>query len=109
MWRWFRPALALLAAALLVAALFDQWTLCYPVIQLSGIMAFLAGTIEAIRRHSTRRARAVFALYADGLLEPHDTAAIDATRAQDPTFDADVRAYLQISQQVDDLLLAGLD
>lgn len=106
--RAFWPAVVVLVLALSVAATFDLWRACYGLIQLGAIMSFISGTIEAMRRHSTRRARAVFALYADGMLERRDTEAIDDTRSKDARFDADVRAYLHISQQIDDLLLADL-
>jgi len=106
--RAFWPALITLVVALTVALVFDIWAACYGLIQLGAIMTFISGTIEVMRRHSTRRARAVFALYADGMLEEHDTQAIDDTREKNASFDADVRAYLHISQQVDDLLLADL-
>ena len=106
--RVFWPALGVLAIALAVALTFDAWSAYYGVLQTAGILAFISGSIEAMRRHSTRRARAVFALYADGVLEREDTHAIDDTRAKDKRFDADVRAYLHISQQIDDLLLQDL-
>ena len=69
-------------------------------VQTSGILTFISGSIEVMRRHTTRQARAVFALYADGALEPEDTAAIDDAREKDEEFDADVVTYLEISEQV---------
>ena len=68
------------------------------VVLCSGLLTFLCGSIEAMRRHTTRQARAVFALYADGALELVDTAAIDDARAKDVKFDDEVVTYLELSQ-----------
>ena len=106
--RVFWPASIALAALVVVAAAFGLWLPLYVPMQTAGILAFCAGSIEGARRNTARRARAVFALYADGLLDEGDTHAVDDTRAKDPDFDAEVRAYLQLSQEVDELMLRDL-
>lgn len=98
--RVFRLAVAALAVGVLAGILWNHRAIWQGVVQTSGILAFISGTLEATRRHSVRQARAVFALYADGLLDAADTAAIDDARAKDPRFDADLRRYLEVGEQV---------
>jgi hypothetical protein len=74
-----------------------------PLLQLGGILAFLSGAMEVIRRHTTNQARALFALYADGALDPADTAAIEDARAKDPQFDAEVRAFQELGARIEQL------
>ncbi|MCA8976980.1 MAG: hypothetical protein KDC98_19810, partial [Planctomycetes bacterium] len=69
-------------------------------VQTSAILGFIAGVIEASRRHSTRQAKAVFALYADGVLAAEDAAAIDDARQKDAKFDAEVRAWLELDDRL---------
>jgi hypothetical protein len=62
-----------------------------------GIVAAIAGGIGLVRRHLHRQAIAVFALYAEGALDPADARAIDAARAMDPAFDAAVLEHQRIT------------
>jgi hypothetical protein len=71
-----------------------------PFLQTGGILAFCSGGAELIRRHTTKQARALFALYADGALEPADANAIGEAIAKDPAFAEELRAYRAISEQV---------
>lgn len=102
--RVFWPALA--AAALGLALLLGdapRWAwqgLLHP----GGMLALMSGGMECIRRHTTTRARALFALYADGALDAADMAAIDGARQQDAKFDAEVRAWQQVGARVQELL-----
>ena len=106
--RAFKPAVVALVLGLVVGCfLWNNPAIWFGVVQPMGILSFISGVQEAIRRHSTQQARAVFALYADGVLEPEDTAAIEDARQKDPEFDADVLAYLQISKQVDAFALGA--
>ena len=98
--RVFWPAVAALAVGLLAGLLWNHRAIWHGVVQTSAILAFVSGASEAARRHSTRRARAVFALYADGLLDPEDAAAIDDARAKDPAFDTDLTRYVEVGEQV---------
>ena len=50
----------------------------------------------------------MFALYADGEQETEDAEAIDDARRKDDEFDGDVKAYLQISEEVR-MFAAGSD
>jgi hypothetical protein len=59
--------------------------------------------LRAMHAHLLRRARAVFTLYAEGLLAPEEAAAIDDARARDEGFDRRVREFQQLNDQVRDL------
>jgi hypothetical protein len=97
----FWPALVVLCIGLIIGCfVWSSPVIWHGMVQTSGILTFISGSIEVMRRHTTRQARAVFALYADGALEPEDTAAIDDAREKDEEFDADVVTYLEISEQV---------
>jgi len=97
----FWPALTVFVLGLFTACfLWNSRVIWQGVLQTSGILLFISGSIEAMRRHTVQQARAVFALYADGALGPEDTAAIDDARAKDSKFEDDVKAYLQISDRV---------
>lgn len=98
--RAFWPALALLAVGLVVGCFWPSRVIWHGVVQSSAILVFAGGAIEAARRHTARQARAVFALYADGLLDGDDAAAIDHARARDPGFDAALRAWSQLSTEL---------
>ncbi|MEM7203945.1 MAG: hypothetical protein AAF628_27035 [Planctomycetota bacterium] len=98
--RTFWPAVALLVTGLVVGAVWSHRLVWHGIVQFSAILAFVGGSIEVARRHNTRQARAVFALYADGALDAEDTAAIDDARAKSSKFDADVRGYLAMSERV---------
>jgi len=105
----FWPAVAVFVIGLILGGfVWNNPIVWHGLVQTSGILLFIAGCIEVIRRHSTRRARAVFALYADGALSTEDTEAIDDARKNDAEFDQDVQTYLQISDQVR-TLAAGED
>ena len=101
--RVFWPCVALTAVCLVVGSLFGHWHLLHGFLQTGAVLAFTSGCQEASRRHSTRLARSVFALYADGVLDPADAAAIDDARSKDPKFDAAVREYQQLAARLDEL------
>lgn len=102
--RVFWPGLAafLLGLALLLGD--AHRALWQPLLHVGGVLAFISGSIECIRRHTTAKARALFALYADGALDAADMAAIDDARTKDAKFDADVRAWQQLGARMRDLL-----
>ncbi len=101
--RVFWPALAVFTLGLGLACLWNSRVVWHGLVQTGGILAFASGTIEVVRRHTARQARAVFALYADGALAPDDAAAIDDARQQDPKFDAEVRAFQSLGERVREL------
>ena len=98
--RVFWPALVVLVLGVVAGCCWSHRAIWNGVVQPSGMLTFLAGVFEVVRRHTTRQARAVFALYADGALDPADAAAIDAARTQDPRFDAAVREWLDVSARL---------
>lgn len=99
--RVFWPALGVLAIGILLGCLvWNHQAVWQGVVQTSGILVFISGSIEIMRRHSTHQARAVFALYADGALDAEDTEAIDDARQKDEKFDEDVETYLEVSDRV---------
>lgn len=98
--RVFWPAVVILAIGVAAGLVWNHRAIWQGVVQPSAMLAFLSGVLEVIRRHSTRGARAVFALYADGVLDPTDARAIDDARAKDAAFDAELRSYLAIGEQV---------
>jgi hypothetical protein len=63
----------------------------------------LWGGLEWFRRSARRRARILFTLYAEGVLEPAEAAAVDAERRQSPAFDAAVRSFQQWNAAVAEL------
>lgn len=100
-YRWgFWPALIALAAGLALLVGSGSRTAWFSLVQIGGMFAFLSGSLEMIRRDTTKRARALFALYADGALSPEDAAAIDDARAKNPRFDAAVREFQALSDRV---------
>lgn len=58
------------------------------------------GFIAAVRRHQHRQAIALFALYAEGVLDAEATRTIDEARTADPAFAAAVSDYLRIHERV---------
>ncbi|MEZ6036003.1 MAG: hypothetical protein R3F29_00895 [Planctomycetota bacterium] len=98
--RMFRPALGAFAVGVVL------WLCGLPapawaaLMQTGGILAFISGSQEAMRRHTARQAHATFALYADGALDPDDRAAIDDARQKDAKFDQELREWLAISEQL---------
>lgn len=101
--RVFWPALVVAVVSTTIGCVFGHWRILQGFLQTGWMLAFMAGTFEAVRRHTTRQARAVFALYADGVLDPADAAAIDDARAKDPKFDAAVREYQQLAARLEEL------
>lgn len=93
--RAFWPSLFVLAVGLALVFSFG-WLVGSGFVQAGFIVGFLAGSQEAVRRHLHRSATAVFALYADGVLDPLDAAAIDSARRTDARFDAAVRDYQRV-------------
>jgi hypothetical protein len=98
--RTFWPALAVAVVATAIGCAFGHWRILSGFLQTGWLLAFLSGSFEAVRRHTTKQARAVFALYADGLLEESDAEAIDDARRKDPAFDAAVQDYQQVAAQL---------
>tara|TARA_R110002096_G_scaffold16264_29_gene55717 strand:+ start:373 stop:990 length:618 start_codon:yes stop_codon:yes gene_type:complete len=97
----FWPAVVACTISLFIGCfVWNNPLIWHGIVQTSGILLFISGTLEAMRRHTTRQARAVFAMYADGALEQEDTAAIDDARAKDAKFDDEVLTYLEISEKV---------
>ncbi|MFY9342494.1 MAG: hypothetical protein WAT39_08385 [Planctomycetota bacterium] len=68
-----------------------------------AMFSCLWGGLEWFRRSARRRARILFTLYAEGLLEPAETAAVDAERRQSPAFDAAVRDFQRWNAAVAEL------
>lgn len=98
--RVFWPAVVVGTVGIVIGCLWSHRAIWQGVVQTSGILAFIAGSQELIRRHTTRQARALFALYADGALAADDADAIDAARRQDAAFDEEVRAFQAIGERV---------
>jgi hypothetical protein len=96
--RVFWPATGVAALSLVVGNATGEWRLVWGFLQTGGILAFVSGVTEAMRRHTVQQARALFALYADGVLAPDDAAAIEVARQRDPQFDAAVRGFQQVAQ-----------
>lgn len=101
--RVFWPALAIALVATAIGCIFGHWRILHGFLQTGWMLAVMSGSMEAARRHTTKQARAVFALYADGVLEPADAAAIDDARSKDPKFDAAVREFQQVAAQLREL------
>jgi hypothetical protein len=69
-----------------------------------GLVWIWVGVVmRAMHAHLLRRARAVFTLYAEGLLAPAEAAVIDDARAKDAGFDRRVREFQQLNDQVREL------
>jgi hypothetical protein len=66
----------------------------------AAVVAATASGLEAVRRRLHQQAVAVFAVYAEGALDPADARAIDAERASDPAFDQALREYVRINALV---------
>ncbi|MBL8730989.1 MAG: hypothetical protein JNN13_01295 [Planctomycetes bacterium] len=71
-----------------------------PFLHVGGMLAFMSGSMELIRRHTAKQARALFALYADGALAADDAAAIDDARRKDAAFDAEVQAFQALGERL---------
>jgi len=98
--RVFWPALAAVIVGLVLACFWDSQIVWHGLVQTGGILAFASGCQETIRRHSNRKARAVFTLYADGMLDGADAAAIDEARRKDPKFDAAVQEFQRVAAEL---------
>jgi hypothetical protein len=98
--RVFWPALAAVIVGLVLACFWDSRIVWHGLVQTGGILAFASGCQEAIRRHSNQKARAVFTLYADGMLDGADAAAIDDARKKDPKFDAAVQEFQRVAAEL---------
>ncbi|HEX6810583.1 MAG TPA: hypothetical protein VF384_03065 [Planctomycetota bacterium] len=96
-YRMFWPSLIAAIVGLVLYCIWGNWFVSYPIVLIGGIFAFIAGCQETIRRHSTREARAVFTLYADGMLDGDDAAAIDDARKKDAKFDAAVQEFRRVA------------
>ncbi len=101
--RVFWPALAVAVIATTIGCVFGHWRILQGFLQAGWMLTFMSGSMEAVRRHTTKQARAVFALYADGVLDPADAAAIDDARKKDPKFDAAVREFQRVAAQLREL------
>jgi hypothetical protein len=102
--RVFWPALGVFLLGIVLGCIWNERAIWHGIVQTGGMLAFLSGVMEAVRRHTTQQARALFALYADGALAPSDAAAIDDAIAKDPKFAEELRAYQAISEQVRQLV-----
>lgn len=98
--RVFWPALAVFTVGVVLGTIWPHRAIWHGVVQPSGLLAFLSGGMECIRRHTTAQARALFALYADGALAAEDAAAIDDARRKDAKFDAEVRAFQELAARI---------
>lgn len=72
------------------------------------VVAMAAATETVIRRCLRQQAKAIFTLYAEGVLAPGDAAAIDDARAKDPRFDAAVREHQRVVAMVEQSVQEGV-
>jgi len=98
--RAFWPALAVTVLGLGLACIWNERAIWHGLVQTGGMLAFMSGAMELMRRHTTKQARALFALYADGALDAADAAAIDDARSKDAKFDAEVRNFQAVGEQL---------
>jgi hypothetical protein len=98
--RVFWPALCVCAVGIALGCIWNERAIWHGMVQSGGMLAFISGSMELIRRHTTRQARALFALYADGALAAADCAAIEDARRKDPQFDAAVRAFQELGERL---------
>jgi hypothetical protein len=75
-----------------------------PPLSMGLIWIWVGFVLRAMHAHLLRRARAVFTLYAEGLLAPEEAAAIDDARAKDPDFDRRVREFQQLNDRLRELV-----
>ncbi|MFY9345372.1 MAG: hypothetical protein WAT39_22970 [Planctomycetota bacterium] len=101
--RVFWPALAAFVLGIVLGCIFQHRAIWHGLVQTGGMLAFISGCLELVRRHTTKQARALFALYADGALAPEDAAAIDDARQKDAKFDAEVREFQALGERVREL------
>ncbi len=93
-------SLAITVLALLLGACGVTPQIWLRMLHAPALILFLAGTQEAIRRHLLHRARAVFMLYADGVLVAEDARAIDDARARHPDLDRAVRDFQTVAARL---------
>lgn len=98
--RVFWPAVLVTALALAIGLAFGHWRWLQGFLQTGAILAIGSGSLEAARRHTAKQARTVFTLYADGLLDPAEAAAIDDARAKDPVFAKALADHQRIADAV---------
>lgn len=97
--RVFWPATIAFALGLVLLTCCDR-VVWQPFLHVGGMLAFMSGAMELARRHTTKQARALFGLYVDGTLAAEDAAAIDDARRKDAKFDAEVKAWQEVGEQV---------
>jgi len=102
----FVASLAMLVAGFVLSAWSNYGM---GLVQTGAMFAGVLGGLEWFRRRVRMRARILFTLYADGMLDPEATAAIDAARSQDERFDAAVRSFQQWNAAVTELSRATTD
>jgi hypothetical protein len=96
-----RPVAAAVALALAgVGLLWGAEAALRTGVPTAGILGGVWLYVVMYRLHMHRQATAVFALYADGMLDAAATAAIDDARRKDPEFDAAVTEHQRICAQV---------
>lgn len=99
----FWPALTVFGLGIVAGLIWGGPAIWHGMVQTGGMLAFMSGVQEVGRRHMHRVATAIFTLYAEGVLDPRDAAAIDDARRKDPDFDAAVIAHRELVSK-----LAGL-
>jgi hypothetical protein len=92
--------LAFLVLGLVLAGLGLGRVAWHGFVQTGAMVAFMAGVQEAIRRHVLLRARALFTLYAEGVLDPQDARALDDARARSAEFDRAVREHQRVNAEL---------
>lgn len=102
----FVASLAMFAAGIVVL----QWSnFGMGLTQVGAMFAAALAGLELSRRHARRRARIVFTLYVDGLLDAETTTSIDAERQQNASFDAAVRGFQQWNAAILELSNSALE
>jgi len=96
----FWPASVLFGVGVVCGLVWGGPIFWHGCVQTGGMLAFISGSIEIVRRHVHRLASAVFTLYAEGQLDPADAAAIDDARGKDPKFDAAIREHQRIVAEI---------
>lgn len=93
------------ACAVVMTGLLSGWEQALRLgVEGSGMLGGLWLYVVLYRRSMHRQATVLFTLYADGLLDPASTTAIDDARQRDPAFDAAVREHQRVSALVTEQL-----
>ena len=100
---WFWNALLVLVIGLVLMLCGQPKALWLSPVFMGSIWMVCAAFLRAMHAHLLRRARAVFTLYAEGVLEPADAVAIDDARAKNPDFDRAVREHQKINAALREL------